>query len=76
MLVFSPPSLPTIFDSLITNYPPSFRDSQPANLLYMLARFASLTCDHNWLEDFMLGATEAIEDNFFVRQQTSLSAGD
>ncbi|KAF9076195.1 DIL domain-containing protein [Rhodocollybia butyracea] len=67
MLVFSPPSLPSIFDSLITNYPPSFRNSQPANLLYMLARFACLTCDHNWLEDFMLGATEAIEDNFFNR---------
>ncbi|KIK70898.1 hypothetical protein GYMLUDRAFT_32974 [Collybiopsis luxurians FD-317 M1] len=67
MLVFSPPSLPAIFDSLITNYPPSFRNSQPANLLYMLARFACLTCDHNWLEDFMLGATEAIEDCFFSR---------
>ncbi|KAJ3734754.1 DIL domain-containing protein [Lentinula guzmanii] len=67
MLVFSPPSLPAIFDSLITNYPPSFRNPQPASLLYMLARFACLTCDHNWLEDFMLGATEAIEDNFFNR---------
>ncbi|KAJ4486030.1 DIL domain-containing protein [Lentinula aciculospora] len=69
MLVFSPPSLPAIFESLITNYPPSFRNSQPANLLYMLARFACLTCDHNWLEDFMLGATEAIEDNFFNRPE-------
>ncbi|KAJ3826182.1 DIL domain-containing protein [Lentinula raphanica] len=67
MLVFSPPSLPAIFDSLITNYPPSARNAQPANLLYMLARFACLTCDHNWLEDFMLGATEAIEDKFFSR---------
>ncbi|GAW06078.1 Dilute domain-containing protein [Lentinula edodes] len=69
MLVFSPPSLPAIFESLITNYPPSFRNPQPANLLYMLARFACLTCDHNWLEDFMLGATEAIEDNFFNRPE-------
>ncbi|KAF5375121.1 hypothetical protein D9758_000363 [Tetrapyrgos nigripes] len=65
MLVFSPFALPGIFESLITNYPPSFRDAQPANVLYMLARFACLTCDHNWLEDFMLGATEAIEDCFF-----------
>ncbi|KAJ3857850.1 DIL domain-containing protein [Lentinula lateritia] len=69
MLVFSPPSLPAIFESLITSYPPSFRNPQPANLLYMLARFACLTCDHNWLEDFMLGATEAIEDNFFNRPE-------
>ncbi|KAF9270163.1 hypothetical protein L218DRAFT_952347 [Marasmius fiardii PR-910] len=67
MLVFSPTSLPHIYESLITNYTPSFRDCQPANLLYMLARFACLTCDHTWLEDFMLGATECIEDVFFNR---------
>ncbi|KAL0071916.1 hypothetical protein AAF712_000839 [Marasmius tenuissimus] len=67
MLVFSPSSLPQIYESLITNYPPSFRDTQPANILYMLARFACLTCDHTWLEDFMLGATECIEDVFFSR---------
>ncbi|KAL0578711.1 hypothetical protein V5O48_003267 [Marasmius crinis-equi] len=67
MLVFSPSALPHIYESLITNYPPSFRDTQPANLLYMLARFACLTCDHTWLEDFMLGATECIEDVFFSR---------
>lgn len=28
----------------------------------MLARFASLTCDHLWLEDFVLNAADAIED--------------
>ncbi|KAJ7630857.1 DIL domain-containing protein [Roridomyces roridus] len=67
MLVFSPPSLPQIFESLITNYPPSFRDSQPANTLYMLARFACLTCDHTWLEDLIIGATDAIEETFFER---------
>ncbi|KAG6851199.1 hypothetical protein H0H93_015209 [Arthromyces matolae] len=38
MLVFSPPFLPHIFDSLITNYKPSLRDATPANTLYMLAR--------------------------------------
>ncbi|KAF8213131.1 hypothetical protein K438DRAFT_1956554 [Mycena galopus ATCC 62051] len=66
MLVFSPPSLPQIFESLITNFQPSFRDSQPANTLYMLARFACLTCDHTWLEDLIIGATDAIEESFFV----------
>ncbi|KAJ7932480.1 DIL domain-containing protein [Mycena leptocephala] len=67
MLVFSPPSLPQIFESLITNFQPSFRDSQPANTLYMLARFACLTCDHTWLEDLVIGATDAIEETFFER---------
>jgi hypothetical protein len=66
MLVFSPKALPQLFQSLITNYRPSFRNAQPANTLYMLARFACLTCDHNWLEDIILGATDAIEECFFV----------
>ncbi|KAF7306855.1 hypothetical protein MIND_00477700 [Mycena indigotica] len=67
MLVFSPPALPQIFESLITNFRPSFRDSQPANSLYMLARFACLTCDHTWLEDLIIGAADAIEETFFER---------
>jgi hypothetical protein len=66
MLVFSPPSLPYIFQSLITNYQPSLRNSEPANALYMLARFACLTCDNTWLEDLVIGATDAIEETFFV----------
>jgi hypothetical protein len=66
MLVFSPPQLTQIFDSLITNYKPKFRDATPANTLYMLARFAALTCDHTWLEDLIIGATDAIEETFFV----------
>ncbi|KAF8898830.1 DIL domain-containing protein [Infundibulicybe gibba] len=65
MLVFSPPSLPHIFDSLITNYRPSLRDTTPANTLYMLARFACLICDHTWLEDLIIGATDTIEETFF-----------
>ncbi|KAL0951306.1 hypothetical protein HGRIS_008013 [Hohenbuehelia grisea] len=69
MLVFSPPSLPQIFDTLITNYEPSLRDATPANTLYLLVRFASLTCDHNWLEDLIIGATDAIEDTFFNRSE-------
>jgi hypothetical protein len=67
MLVFSPLTLPQIFDSLITNFQPSLRNSQPANTLYMLARFACLTCDHTWLEDLIIGATDAIEETFFNR---------
>jgi hypothetical protein len=43
------------------------RNSEPANALYMLARFACLTCDSSWLEDLILGATDAIEETFFVR---------
>ncbi|KAA1468705.1 hypothetical protein DENSPDRAFT_485477 [Dentipellis sp. KUC8613] len=67
MLVFSPPALPDIFQSLITNFQPSLRNSEPANALYMLARFACLTCDNNWLEDLIIGATDAIEETFFNR---------
>ncbi|TFK77177.1 hypothetical protein BDN72DRAFT_830341 [Pluteus cervinus] len=65
MLVFSPPELPQIFQSLITNYQPKFRDATPANTLYLLVRFAALTCDHSWLEDLILGATDTIEETFF-----------
>lgn len=67
MLVFSPPTLPQIFDSLIVNFQPTLRNATPANTLYMLARFACLTCDHTWLEDLIIGATDAIEETFFVR---------
>ncbi|KAI0053337.1 hypothetical protein FA95DRAFT_1579463 [Auriscalpium vulgare] len=69
MLVFSPPSLPEIFQSLITNVRPSIRNSEPANALYMLARFACLTCDDNWLEDLVIGATDVIEETFFSRSE-------
>ena len=66
MLVFSPATLPGILESLITNYQPSSGDSTPANALYMLARFACLTCDHTWLEELVMGATDDIEDAAFV----------
>jgi hypothetical protein len=66
MLVFSPATLPQLFDSLIVNYRPSFKDATPANTLYMLARFAALTCDYTWLEDLLVGAADAIEETFFV----------
>ena len=67
MLVFSPPALPEIFQSLIINFTPSIRNSEPANALYMLARFACLACNSSWLEDLIIGATDAIEETFFVR---------
>ena len=66
MLVFSPMSLPDIFQSLITDFEPSLRNAEPANALYLLARFACINCDHNWLEDLILGACDAIEETFFV----------
>lgn len=66
MLVFSPVSLPDIFQSLITDFRPALRNAEPANALYMLTRFACLNCDHNWIEDLIIGATDAIEDVFFV----------
>lgn len=66
MLAFSPPWLPEIFQSLVVNFPTTRRNSEPANALYMLARFACLTCDQTWLEDLIIGATDAIEDTFFV----------
>ena len=67
MLVFSPPLLAQILESVVTNYKPAFKDATPANTLYMLARFAALTCDHTWLEDLIISATDTIEDTFFVR---------
>lgn len=67
MLAFSPPWLPEIFQSLITNFPITAGNSEPANALYLLARFACLYCDQTWLEDLIIEATDTIEDTFFVR---------
>ena len=66
MLVFSPHALPNIFQSLIIDFRPSLRNIEPANALYMLARFAGLHCGEDWLEDLVMGASDAIEDTFFV----------
>ena len=74
MLVFSPMALPDIFQSLITDFKPSHRNAEPANALYMLARFACLTCDHNWIEDLIIGATDSIEDVFFVSGRPSFTS--
>ncbi|PSR75867.1 hypothetical protein PHLCEN_2v8781 [Hermanssonia centrifuga] len=67
MLVFAPHSLPDIFQTLITDFQPTLRNAEPANALYMLARFACLNCDDNWLEDLIIGATDTIEETFFNR---------
>ena len=66
MLVFSPHALPEIFQTLIIDFNPAIRNSESANALYMLARFACLNCDDNWMEDLIIGDADAIEDTFFV----------
>ena len=67
MLVFSPTSLANILDSLTYSIRPSLRCSEPARALYLLTRFACLTCDDTWLEDLMGGAVDRIERIVFVR---------
>lgn len=67
MLAWSPQDLDNIFNAVITNAQVSTRNAQPANVLYLMARFACLTCDATWLEDLILGATDVIEERFFVR---------
>lgn len=66
MLVYSLNALPEIFQTLITDFRPVLGNAEPANSLYMLARFACLNCDHNWVEDLVIGATDTIEETFFV----------
>lgn len=73
MLVFSPLALPDIFQSLIIDFKPTLRNAEPANALYMLVRFACINCDHNWLEDVVIGATDTIEDTFFNRADDATS---
>jgi hypothetical protein len=67
MLVFEPGWLPAIFQTIISNIPPRKQDTTPANTLYLMARFACLTCDHTWLEELIVGATDTIEEAFYVR---------
>ncbi|OJA16275.1 hypothetical protein AZE42_00123 [Rhizopogon vesiculosus] len=69
MLAWSPQELSHIFDSVIRTSHTSVRNSQPAITLYLMARFACLTCDQTWLEDLILGATDAIEEKFFNRSE-------
>lgn len=66
MLVFSPNTLASVLDSLTFSSPPGLKCSEPARALYLLARFACLTCDDTWLEDLMGGAVDRIERTVFV----------
>lgn len=74
MLAWSPQDLDNIFNAVITNAQVSARNVQPANALYLMARFACLTCDATWLEDLILGATDVIEERFFVSYFLDLSS--
>lgn len=66
MLAWSPQELHNTFDTVITNFRATARNAEPANTLYLMARFACLMCDATWLEDLILGATDVIEEKFFV----------
>ncbi|PVF94843.1 hypothetical protein CPB86DRAFT_808363 [Serendipita vermifera] len=67
MLVFSPPALDRIFQALLP-LPKSkpiyrrLRDPTPAQALYLHCRFACVACDHNWLEDLLVGAMDRMEE--------------
>lgn len=65
MLAWSPQQLQSVLDAIITNFRTSAQNAQPANTLYLMARFACLLCDATWLEDLILGATDVIEEKFF-----------
>ncbi|KIJ45525.1 hypothetical protein M422DRAFT_67024 [Sphaerobolus stellatus SS14] len=67
MLVFSPSTLSDILDSITYRATPTLRCSEPARSLYLLARFACLTCDDTWLEDLMGGAFDRIERLVFAK---------
>ncbi|KAF9244617.1 DIL domain-containing protein [Melanogaster broomeanus] len=69
MLAWSPRDLDNIFHAVVTSSQMSARNAQPANALYLMARFACLTCDATWLEDLILGATDVIEERFFSRSE-------
>lgn len=70
MLAWSPQQLQSVLDAIITNFRTSAQNAQPANTLYLMARFACLLCDATWLEDLILGATDVIEEKFFVGDST------
>ncbi|KAI5983920.1 hypothetical protein EDD15DRAFT_2533523 [Pisolithus albus] len=65
MLAWSPQDLHDIFEAIITNFRITARNTEPANVLYLMARFACLMCDSTWLEDLIIGATDVIEEKFF-----------
>ena len=48
------------------NLPGKLRDPSAAQALYMHCRFACIACDHNWLEDLIVGAMDRIEEVVMV----------
>ncbi|KIM30850.1 hypothetical protein M408DRAFT_271449 [Serendipita vermifera MAFF 305830] len=67
MLVFSPPALARLFEALIPlpETQPThrrLRDPLAAQALYLHCRFACIACDHNWLEDLIVGAMDRVEE--------------
>ncbi|EIW86798.1 hypothetical protein CONPUDRAFT_161452 [Coniophora puteana RWD-64-598 SS2] len=65
MLAWSPQELPNILDSLINKLRPALRSTQVANTLYLMARFACLTCDPDWVENLLISAADAIEERYY-----------
>ncbi|KAG8867732.1 hypothetical protein FRC20_005043 [Serendipita sp. 405] len=67
MLVFSPHALGRTLQALIpfsgsqTNHR-KLRDPLTAQALYLHCRFAYIACDHNWLEDLIVGAMDRVEE--------------
>ncbi|KAG8833767.1 hypothetical protein FRC17_010140 [Serendipita sp. 399] len=72
MLVFSPHALGRILQALIP-FPTSqphhrkLRNPLPAQALYLHCRFAYIACDHNWLEDLIVGAMDRVEEVVMVK---------
>lgn len=70
ILVFSLSNLPQLLDSLIANVTPVLKPlskrTAPANGLYYLARFAAVWCDHDWVEEVIVGAVDKIEETVHV----------
>ncbi|KAL7409133.1 hypothetical protein BDY24DRAFT_445156 [Mrakia frigida] len=69
LLVFSLPNLPSLLDTLISDYPPNAHPrswrSAPANCIYLFARFALYRCDEDWLEELIVGVVDRIEKGVY-----------
>ncbi|KAG9051555.1 hypothetical protein FS837_004065 [Tulasnella sp. UAMH 9824] len=73
ILVFSLSNLPQLLDSLIANVTPVLKPlskrTAPANGLYYLARFAAVWCDHDWVEEVIVGAVDKIEETVHAKPE-------
>jgi hypothetical protein len=50
----------------------AFRNPVPAQALYSLSRFACIACDHNWLEDLIVGAMDRVEEVVMVDHSSEM----